>query len=415
MRSSETSHPTATRATWAPVAAGKRPRVLIFRATLFDRAEPFIMDQGEALERYEPWYAGCRRGAVGGVAAHRSVVLNSGGAGGRLREVLFKLSGIAPGFHRELARIAPTLVHAHFGPDAALIMPLTRAQGLPLITTFHGYDATTADAHARRSFFLHRRYLAHRAALQREGRLFLAVSRFVRDRLLAQGYPPERTVVHYLGVRLDRFRPVAHGVREPIVLFVGRLSPEKGCIHLVRAMRRVVDVCPDSALVVLGDGPLRESLEHLARSTLPRCRFLGTVSQDEVISWMGRAHVLCVPSVTLPSKQAEGFGLVFAEAQAMALPVVSTAVGGIPEAVADGETGLLAPERNEEALSAHLVRLLRDSALRVRMGDAGRRRVERLFDHRAQTRALEALYADALRGLEPERPPKLRTPAGGVW
>jgi colanic acid/amylovoran biosynthesis glycosyltransferase len=369
--------------------------VLIYRSTLLDRSEAFIREQGEALEWFEPWYAGCRRGDAA-VPADRSVVVSAGGVGGRARELAFKLRGFAPGLRRAVAHIAPALVHAHFGPDAALILPLVRDLGVPLVTTFHGYDATMADAHARRSFYLHRRYLARRATLQREGRLFVAVSEFVRGRLLAQGYPPERTVASYVGVRLDRFQPTPGRVREPVVLFVGRLAPEKGCLHLMRVIRRVEQECPAAELVVIGDGPLRESLEREARTGVPRCRFIGSVSHQDVIAWMARAQVLCVPSVTLPNGETEGFGLVFAEAQAMQLPVVSCQVGGIPEAVAHGETGLLAPEGDEAMLFAHLVRLLRDPALRARMGEAGRRRAEQWFDLRAQTRALERLYAAAL-------------------
>jgi colanic acid/amylovoran biosynthesis glycosyltransferase len=372
--------------------------VIIFRSTLLGQSETFIRDQGEALEAFEPWYAGCRLGDGVVVPAGRRALLNAGGMAGRLRELWFKLTGVAPAYRRSLALIAPALMHAHFGPDATLILPVARSLGVPLVTTFHGYDATMTDAHARRSFFLHRRYLQRRGLLQRVGRLFLAVSGFVRGRLVAQGYPADRTVVHYVGVRLDRFRPDQSVVREPIVLFVGRLTPEKGCEYLIRAMRRVQAECPEARLVVLGDGELRRSLERLAEATVARSRFLGWVSQDEVIAWMARAQVMCVPSVTLPSHEAEGFGLVCAEAQAMALPVVAFAVGGIPEVVVDGETGLLAPERDSAALAAHLVQLLRDSERRTRMGAAGRRRAERRFSCHAQTRALEGLYLRALSG-----------------
>ena len=371
-----------------------RPRVLIFRSTLLGRSEAFIREQGEALERFEPWYAGCRRGEAA-VPHERSVVVNRGGTMGRLRELLFKLTNVAPRLRHRVCAVAPALVHAHFGPDAAVILPLTRSLGVPLVTTFHGYDATMADGYARRSFFLHRRYLARRAELQRDGSLFIAVSDFIRGRLLEQGYPPERTVVHSIGVPLDRFRPTPGGERKPIVLFVGRLAPEKGCAHLIDVMRRVEQECPDAELVVVGDGPLRHSLERAAQG-VPRCRFVGAVAQPEVIAWMDRAQVLCVPSVTLPSREAEGFGLVFAEAQAMGLPVVSYAVGGIPEAVAHGETGFLAAEGERAMLFAHLVRLLRDAGLRARMGEAGRRRAERLFDLRSATRELERLYAGVL-------------------
>jgi glycosyltransferase involved in cell wall biosynthesis len=373
-----------------------RPRVIIFRASLLAPSETFIRDQGESLRAFEPWYAGCRRVAGVSLPIERTAVLDRGGVGGRVRDIGFKASGVAPGFRRRLAALEPVLVHAHFGPDAALIMPLARRLGVPLVATFHGYDATMADQAARHSFFLHRRYLERRATLQRDGRLFLAVSRFVRDRLLAQGYPADRTVVHYAGLRLEVFHPDRAVVREPLVLFVGRLAPEKGCLDLIGAMRRVQDVYPEAGLVVLGAGPLGPWLERLARGVGVRCRFLGSVSQEDVVHWMARAQVLCAPSVTLPTDEAEGFGLACAEAQAMALPVVATRVGGIPEVVADGESGLLVRERDQAALADCIVRLLRDPGLRERMGDAGRRRVERCFDGGTQARVLEGLYARAL-------------------
>lgn len=376
--------------------AEHRPRVIIFRASLLAPSETFIRDQGESLGAFEPWYAGCRRVAGVSLPVERTAVLDRGGVGGRMRDLGFKVSGVAPGFRRRLAALAPVLVHAHFGPDAALIMPLARRLGVPLVATFHGYDATMADRAARQSFFLHRRYLDRRAALQRDGRLFLAVSRFVRDRLLAQGYPADRTVVHYAGLRLEVFHPDYAVLREPLVLFVGRLAPEKGCLDLIGAMRRVQDVCPEAELVVLGDGPLGPWLERLARSVGVQCRFLGSVSQQDVIHWMSRAQVLCAPSVTLPTDEAEGFGLACAEAQAMALPVVATRVGGIPEVVADGESGLLVRERDQAALADRIVRLLQDGGLRDRMGAAGRRRVERCFNGWTQARRLEGLYAEAL-------------------
>lgn len=379
-----------------PYAPGSRARVVIFRSYLLGRPESFIRHQGEALKTFEVWYAGCRRGDGVAVPEERCELVNTGRVTGRLRELVFKWTGVAPGFRQRLAQLTPALLHAHFGPDATLILPLARSLGVPLVTTFHGYDATMDDVYARRSFLLHRRYVRRRTALQREGRLFLAVSGFIRDRLLAQGYPAERTVVHYVGVPLDRFRADASVLREPIVLFVGRLSPEKGCEYLIGAMRRVQAECPDAQLVVLGDGPERARLERRASATIRRSRFLGSVTQEQVVGWMARAQVLCVPSVTMPSGEAEGFGLAFAEAQAMALPVVSCAVGGIPEAVAHGETGFLAPERDEETLATYLVQLLRDRVLQARMGDAGRRRAECLFDCQTQARVLEGLYERAL-------------------
>ena len=233
--------------------------------------------------------------------------------------------------------------------------------------------------------------------MQREGRLFLAVSEYIKGRLVEAGFPHEKIVVHHNGVDTGLFRPDPGAEREPIVLFVGRLVEKKGCEYLVRAMARVQEAVPEAELVVIGTGPLRARLEELAGETLRRHRFLGALPPEEVRVWMGRASVLSVPSVTASTGDAEGFGLVFAEAQATGLPVASFDGGPIPEVVAHGETGFLAPERDWQALAGYVSRLLEDGDLRRRMGERGVERVRDRFDLAARTRALEEIYASVLR------------------
>lgn len=375
---------------------GETP-IIIYRDGLLAYSETFVRDQAEGLEGFTPYYAGSRRVEGLDLPEGRTVVVNGGGPSGKAAEVLYKLSGVAPGFYRRVEGIRPALVHAHFGPDGVSAIPLARRLGAPLLTTFHGFDATMTDEHARRSFYRHRAYLRGRERLQHEGKLFLAVSEYIKRRLVDVGFPPEKVVVHYNGVRTDLFRPDPGVEREPVVLFVGRLVEKKGCEYLVRAMSLVQETVPEAELVVAGTGPLREGLEGLAARTLGRYRFLGALPPGEVRAWMGRASVLSVPSVTASTGDAEGFGLVFAEAQAMGLPVVSFDGGPIPEVVAHGETGFLAPERDWEALAAYISRLLEDGSLRDRMGEAGTQRVREKFDLRERTRALEGVYASVLR------------------
>ena len=160
-------------------------------------------------------------------------------------------------------------------------------------------------------------------------------------------------------------------------------------------MGKVQQSHPDAELVILGDGPLRARLEAQAGS-LGRVRFLGAVSPDEVKDWMARSRVLSVPSVRAASGDAEGFGMVFAEANALGLPVASFASGGIVESVAHEETGLLAAERDWETLAHNISKLLADSALWDRMSRAGVKRVRDRFDLTTQTRKLEDLYDEVL-------------------
>jgi glycosyltransferase involved in cell wall biosynthesis len=242
--------------------------------------------------------------------------------------------------------------------------------------------------------------------MKREVRLFIAVSEFIRRRMLERGFPEDRIVVHYIGVDTEFFRPDPTVVREPVVLFVGRLLEFKGVTHLIAAMREVQARVPEAELVIAGSDVLREQLEHQARESGVRARFLGTIRPEEVRGWMNRARVLCVPSVTTASGRTEGLPTVVNEAQAMGLPVVGSVTAGIPEAVLDGQTGLLGREGDRAALAANLEVLLTDAALWDRLSVAGMQRARERFDLRRQTALLEDLY-DAVRG----RGPAAREPA----
>jgi glycosyltransferase involved in cell wall biosynthesis len=234
--------------------------------------------------------------------------------------------------------------------------------------------------------------------LLQEAHCCTAISEFIRSKLIEQGCPPEKIVVHYVGVDLEQFKADPKVPREPIVLFVGRLVEKKGCEYLIRAMAKVQAESPEAELVVIGDGPLRSTLEAQAQNSLKRYRFLGAQSPEVVQAWMNRAWVFSVPSIIAQTGDAEGFGMVFTEAQAMQLPVVSFATGGIPEAVAHDRTGFLASEGDWETLAKYLLRFFQDYELRERFAVEGRRWVEQEFDLKRNTLKLDRLYDRVLEG-----------------
>lgn len=371
----------------------RRP-VVIYRDVLLAPSETFVRAQAEALVSFEPHYVGSRRAPGLELPSARTTVINHGTSLGRVRELAYKSVGWAPALTRQLRTLAPALVHAHFGPDGTLALPLARRAGAPLVVTFHGYDATMRDEALAAGSWAGRAYVRRRAQLWREASLMLAVSEFVRQKVEALGGPPERIRVHYTGIDTGFYRPAAEVARRPLVLFVGRLMEVKGCRYLLHAMRRVQAEIPEAQLVVIGDGPLRGGLEALARAELHQVCFLGVQTPEAVRAWMNRAQVFCVPSVTAENGAAEGFGLVFAEAQAMGVPVAGFVSGGVPEAVAHGETGLLVPERQVDRLADAITCLLRDAALWHRFSAAGQRRVRERFDLARQTERLEELYRE---------------------
>jgi lipopolysaccharide/colanic/teichoic acid biosynthesis glycosyltransferase len=203
-------------------------------------------------------------------------------------------------------------------------------------------------------------------------------------------------------------RPTASiaAVRErwngPIVLFVGRLVPYKGVDVLLRAMQGL-----RAAAVIVGDGPLRPSLEQQATELgiADRVFFLGTLSEDDVDAWYRAGDVLALPSTTA----AEAFGLVQLEAMARAKPVVSTRVpSGVPWVNQDGVTGRTVPPGDSGALRAALAEILETDHVRTRMGEAARRRFTEHFTHRRMVERTSALYSEVDREPRPERTPLVK-------
>lgn len=372
------------------------PTVVFFCGRLLPPSETFIRAQGEGLQQFTPYYVGSRFIEGLPLPSERTLTVNQGGVSGNLEEVVFKLSGFAPKLYQQVQQLNPALIHAHFGVCGALALPLVRRLKVPMIVTFYGLDATMKDDYARRDSISTRVYLRRREALKREASLFIAVSEFIKEKLIEQGFPANKIVAHYYGVDTEKFTPDPSVRREPVVLFVGRLAEKKGCEYLIQAMVQVQAERSDVELVIIGDGPLRDNLEALAAKSLGRYQFLGLQPSDVVKSWMNRSLLLAVPSVTASTGDSEGLPTVVVEAQSMGLPVVGSIHAGIPQAVVHGETGFLAPERNWKALAKYMMRLLKDPTLWQQCSVKGQERVRASFNLSKQTRTLEDIYRSVL-------------------
>jgi glycosyltransferase involved in cell wall biosynthesis len=221
---------------------------------------------------------------------------------------------------------------------------------------------------------------------------FLCVSQSIREAALRAGFPEEKLFVHYTGVDCNRFCPAASERDPKLVLFVGRLVEKKGCEYVLRAMALVQQQDREAHLEIIGDGPLRLELEALAKKLSVCAHFRGVQDTLEVQRSMSRARVLCNPSVTAASGDTEGFGMVFAEAQSVGTPVVSSRQGAIPEAVSHGETGLLCPERIPGPLAEALLTFLKDRDFWERASARSITWVRERFDIAKQTVKLEQIY-----------------------
>ena len=368
-----------------------KPKVIIYSDQLLGATETFVQAQTSALSEFEPVYAGSRRVTGLDLRNDQILLLNQGGFWGNCRELSFKLTGFAPEFMKRLGALRPVLLHAHHGPNGLRALPIARNLKIPLIVTFHGSDISITDLRHEKPYLGFRYYFANKGRLKASGATFLAVSRFVQQKLVEQGFPPERVLLVYTGIDTGKFRPDSTEDR-PIILVVGRCVEFKGQEFVIRAASEVQRQLPEAELVLIGDGPLRGDLERLAKQSLRRYQFLGVRTSQEIRDWMNRASLLCMPSVTTGSGAAEGFGMVVAEAQAMGKPVVAFRSGGIPEIISHGTTGFLAEERDWKALAGHLLMLLQNAELRQRFGRAGREAMLRQFDLEQCTRKLETVY-----------------------
>jgi glycosyltransferase involved in cell wall biosynthesis len=211
-------------------------------------------------------------------------------------------------------------------------------------------------------------------------------SAYVAQRHVENGFPLERVHVVPSPAVLPEGRPRADAARQPVILFVGRVTPHKGLRYLIQALRLIP---PPVRLVVVGDGYELPRMRALTAELALRDRveFLGTLDRRQVADLYARAAVLAVPSVW-----PEPYGLVGPEAMAHGLPAVAYRVGGIPEWLIDGETGFLVEARDVAGLAARIQEILADSELARRLGARGREVVHERFAPAAHAAKLEEVF-----------------------
>jgi glycosyltransferase involved in cell wall biosynthesis len=263
---------------------------------------------------------------------------------------------------------------------AALVRPQIRR---PWIAFMHG---ETWENWKVRAYFALERVAVRRADC------IVAVSHQMARALEAQGIPSGRLrVIHnacLVTPRPDAPPAAWNADAPPIVGVVGRLSHEKGVDIALSAHRLMTRGCPAARLWVLGEGPEREPLMRLAER-------LGIASSVE---WLGYRedpeHLYRRMAVLLIPSRSEGLPNVALEAMAHGIPVVATAVGGVPEVVSDGQTGFLVPREDAEGLASRVLTLLKDATLRRTFGHAARAEVAVRFSPESRRRALARLYAE---------------------
>jgi glycosyltransferase involved in cell wall biosynthesis len=274
---------------------------------------------------------------------------------------------------RVFGEVQPHVVHAHDPMGVALAaMALTMKSGLT--TAPRLVASRRVDFHLKRHAFSKWKY--------RQVDVFIAASRLIASMLADDGIPADKIATVHDGVNVsyvDKQPKVdahaafwlPHGA--PLVGNVAALVPHKGQRHLVAAAAKVVREVIDARFLIVGEGELREPLERQIKDLgLERHVFL-TGFRNDAVGLQKSFDIFAMSSVT------EGLGSAMLDAMACGTPVVATRAGGIPEAIVDGESGVLVAPHDDVALASALIRLLRDADLRKRLGEAGRQRVVQQF------------------------------------
>lgn len=274
-----------------------------------------------------------------------------------------------------MRRASPDIVHANSSKAGVLGRLAAAVAGVPIrIFTVHGWAFAASSGAVSVLYRWADRLMAPLTTLT-----ICVAERERTSGLAARTCSEERTVVIPNAVDVGAAPLTRHAGDPPLIVAVGRLAEPKDALTLVRALAAVRER-PFTALLV-GDGPDRPSVEAEVRRLGLQDAVTLTGTRADVPGLLARADVFVL------SSRSEGAPLSILEAMAAGLPVVSSRVGGVPELVAEGETGLLVPPGDPAALAAALGRLVADAGLRRRLGVAGRERAERCFDVRRQRRA----------------------------
>jgi colanic acid/amylovoran biosynthesis glycosyltransferase len=383
-----------------------RPKILIYHNELLPFSATFIRTQAVAIRAFDVGFAGLfptRGGSLSLELDMPPVLLTKDHSQiSRIRRNLFKRTGHGGrGFLQNLKSLNPALIHAHFALDASIALEIAEAIEIPLVTTLHGYDVTIRDEILGQSLE-GRIYLKRRERLWQKTSLFFCSCDYIRSCATARGFPNKKLETLYSGHDLSKFNLPLVDRNRNLILYVGRLVEKKGCSYLINAAALASRTHPDLEVVVIGDGPLRLQMEELAKSKGVNCKFLGTLLNPEpgnsVLDWMNRARVFCMPSITASDGNTEGQPAVFVEAHAMGLPAVSFDTAGIGEAVINGKTGLLVPERDVVKLADALTEMLKNDVLWYQCSARARTWASERFDVSRLNIQLENAYHRVLEG-----------------
>lgn len=280
------------------------------------------------------------------------------------------------------------LVFAQYGPVAHRLVKICKYLNIPLITHFHGYDAsiysTIEDCERYDQVFNYSKFV-------------IVVSTSMTKRLIELGCSSEKIVYNVYGP--DKFFDnLSPKFMEETFIAIGRFVEKKAPYYTILAFNQVLKKYPDAKLIIGGDGNLFEVCKNLIRYLkIERNVFLpGVLSKEEFIFYLKNSRAFVQHSITAINGDQEGTPVAVLEASAAGLPVIATFHAGIPDVIINEETGLLVEEHDIDAMAQKMILLLENKELAIKLGKNGKQRIKSNFSQKRHLDVLNKLIADAV-------------------
>ncbi len=259
------------------------------------------------------------------------------------------------------------IIHAEFLPSGYAGLFIKKLTGKKLIITAHGSDIYTIP---KQGFFKKMliEIISHSDSI-------ITVSNENKKRLINLGLKEDFITVIPNGVYLSMIKPKSPSKMKSYgstLIWIGRMVEVKGLEYLLKATKRIIDIYPESQLMLVGDGPLKNSLENFARILAidKNITFVGAIANEEIPKYLEQADIFVITSLS------EGFPTVIPEAMAAGKPIIASDVGGISDAVKDGINGFLVKPRDVEQLAEKISYLILHPEERITMGNENRKSAE---------------------------------------
>lgn len=280
-------------------------------------------------------------------------------------------------------------VLAEYGPTACAVLKVVKHLKLPLLIHFHGYDASTT-AILQQYAELYKKVFAYATSV-------IAVSQKMKQSLIELGCPAEKIDVSIYGANPIFFNNQPSYNNQQFIA-IGRFVDKKAPYLTIAAFQKVLEQYPKANLIMVGKGPLLGICKKLANGLglTNNINFKGVQSMEQIQLLFSNSLAFVQHSIVAENGDSEGTPVAVLEAQAAALPVISTFHAGIPEVVINNETGLLVEELNVEGMAKNMKRVLKEKGLAEKLGKAGRERVLKYFTMEMHFESLEKIITEEI-------------------